>query len=123
MTRGPRPWRALDAAVVLAHLRGLVQIAERRPDYLYDFTISYSGCVAFVCVRPISRILALPGEIIAEFRHEIHDLRLIAAGDGISRELWIRSKHGSWRFFRVTDDGIVELDRNGNLMGEKNLPG
>jgi hypothetical protein len=33
----------------------------------------------------------------------------------ISRELWLRSRHGTWRFFRVTADGLVEIGRDGNV--------
>jgi len=31
-------------------------------------------------------------------------------------ELWIRSRHGTWRFFQVTPSAIVEIDREGKRL-------
>jgi hypothetical protein len=36
----------------------------------------------------------------------------------ISRELWLRSKHGTWWFFRVMAEGLVELGRDGRPFDE-----
>ena len=34
----------------------------------------------------------------------------------VTAELWIRSKHGTWRFFLVTPDFLVEIDREGKRI-------
>jgi hypothetical protein len=31
-------------------------------------------------------------------------------------ELWLRSKHGTWRFFLVTPDSLAGIDRNGKPL-------
>ncbi len=31
-------------------------------------------------------------------------------------ELWIRSRHGTWRFFQVTRSTLVEIDRKGKRI-------
>jgi hypothetical protein len=31
-------------------------------------------------------------------------------------ELWIRSRHGTWRFFQVTPSFMVEIDRDGKRL-------
>ncbi|MDP3563158.1 MAG: hypothetical protein Q8R70_01570 [Methanoregula sp.] len=31
-------------------------------------------------------------------------------------ELWIRSRHGTWRFFQVMPSALVEVDREGNRL-------
>jgi hypothetical protein len=119
MSRGPLPKRALDTAIEIAEQRGIVQKAERGPVFLYDFTIVGTSPVAFIRVKYFPRILALLDEIAAEFRHEIHLLRSITRGAAVSLELWLRSRHGTWRFFRVAADGIVELGRDGRPPGGK----
>ena len=39
-------------------------------------------------------------------------LRVIARDAAITAELWLRSKHGTWRFFLVTPSTLVEIDRD-----------
>jgi hypothetical protein len=94
-------------------MRGKVQMAERRPEDMYDFTIVGTNPIAFVRVKYLTRIFASFENIEAEFRHDVLLLRLIAQTTAVSCELWLRSKHGTWRFFRVTGNGITELGHNG----------
>ena len=115
-TRLPRPRRALPDALPIAHRRGKVQVAESGPENIYNFTIISPALVAFVRVKFIPRILAAPTDILADFRDAIVRLRAIVQAGAISRELWLRSKHGTWRFFRVTTDGIVEIDEHGTAL-------
>lgn len=112
----PRPRRALPDALPIAHRRGKVQLAESGPDNMFNFTIVSPGLTTFVRVKFMPRILAAVEEILADFRDAIQRLRAIASGLQISRELWLRSKHGTWRFFRVTADGIFEIDDRGQAL-------
>ena len=41
---------------------------------------------------------------------------MIASSPAISRELWICSPRGLFRFFRLADAGLVELDRDGRAL-------
>jgi hypothetical protein len=34
----------------------------------------------------------------------------------MAAELWLRSKHGTWRFFLVTPSTLVEIDREGKRI-------
>jgi hypothetical protein len=113
MSRGPRPYRAITGALVIARLRGKVHLTENGPETQYDFTITAVTPVSFVRVKYAGRILAPLSEILESYRDEIFRLRSITNNTGISRELWLRSKHGTWRFFRVTEEGLIELDRSG----------
>jgi len=49
-------------------------------------------------------------------------LRAIAPGPGISRELWVYLPRGSFRFFRVEETGLVELDRAGSVIQPQPKP-
>lgn len=119
MIRTARPHRALPEAIAIARQRGKVQVAVRGPEARYHFTIDSTTTGAFVRVRFTPRILASPKDIAAEFRGEILRLRAIMRDVALTRELWLRSKHGTWRFFRLTADGIVEIDCCGQEISEK----
>jgi hypothetical protein len=43
-------------------------------------------------------------------------LRLIPSPPAISRELWICSPKGAWRFFRIGDDSVTELGIDGEPL-------
>ena len=113
MIRTTRPHRALPEAIAIARQRGKVQVAVRGPEARYHFTIDSTITGAFVRVRFTPRILAEAADIAFAFRGEIVRLRAIMRDVALTRELWLRSKHGTWRFFRVTADTIFEIDRFG----------
>lgn len=114
MIRTSRPHRTLPEAIAIARRRGKVQVAVRGPEApRYHFTIDSTTTGAFVRVRFTPHILAAAADIAFEFRGEILRLRAIMRDVALTRELWLRSKHGTWRFFRVTADAIVEIDRFG----------
>ena len=116
MSPAPRPRRAVPDAISLARLRGKIQANGRNREMLYHFTIIAAGIVAFVRVRFAPRILLSPAELAAEFREDISRLRAIVQATAISRELWLRSRHGTFRFFRVIADGLVEIGRDGQVL-------
>ena len=55
-------------------------------------------------------------ELADDFKEEITRLRIIARDAAITAELWLRSKHGTWRFFLVTPNSLVEIDRKGKRL-------
>jgi len=116
MNKTPRPRRALPDGISLARLRGKVELTLHNREALYHFTIVAAGMVAFVRVRFAAQILATLPEIEAEFKKDLVRLRAIVQDAAISRELWLRSRHGTWRFFRVTADGLVEIGRDGQVF-------
>ncbi|MDO9326016.1 MAG: hypothetical protein Q7T80_13785 [Methanoregula sp.] len=116
MTRGPRPHRALTEAIPIAQLRGVVQIAGLSPERIYDISIISRLPIAFIRVMFASRILGAVSEIGDDFKDEIDQLRIIARDKAVSAELWLRSKHGTWRFFLVTASGLTEIDRDGKQL-------
>jgi hypothetical protein len=120
MSRGPYPGESLAAAVPIAEMRGTVHIVRHARGSLYDFVISTAVPVAFVRVKYTDWILMPLPEAEAYYRDVINGLRAIASTENVSRELWLRSRHGTWRFFRVTGNGLVELSRNGMIF---NTPG
>ena len=116
MTRGPRPHRALAEAIPIAQLRGVVQLAGLSPERIYDISIISRLPIAFIRVMFASRIIGAVSEIGDDFKDEIGQLRIIARDKAVSAELWLRSKHGTWRFFLVTATGLTEIDRDGKPL-------
>jgi hypothetical protein len=116
MSRGPRPHRALIEAIPIAQLRGIVQLAGLSPERIYDMSIISKIPIAFIRVMFAARILGAASEIADDFKDEIAQLRLIARDAAVSAELWLRSKHGTWRFFLVTAAGLIEIDRDGKPL-------
>jgi hypothetical protein len=116
MTRGPRPPRALDEAIPIAKARGIIQLTMSGPERIYDISIISKIPVTFSRVMFAPAILATVHELADYYRKEIAQLRLIARDAAITAELWIRSKHGTWRFFLVTPSSLVEIDREGKRL-------
>jgi hypothetical protein len=113
MSRGPRPHRALAEAVPIAKARGIVQLAQSGPERFFDIAIISKIPVTFTRVMFAPEILATIQQLAQDFKEEIVQLRIIAGDKAITAELWLRSKHGTWRFFLVTPDSLVEIDREG----------
>lgn len=116
MTRGPRPHRALTEAIPIAQLRGVVQLGGLSPERIYDISIISRLPIAFIRVMFAARIFGAMSEIGDDFKDEIEQLRIIARDKAVSAELWLRSKHGTWRFFLVTASGLIEIDRDGKPL-------
>jgi len=116
MTRGPRPHRALAEAIPIAKARGIIQLALGGPERVFDTAIISKVPVTFARVMFAPAILEGIPELTDYFKKEITGLRLIARDAAITVELWLRSKHGTWRFFLVTPDTLVEIDRGGKRL-------
>lgn len=113
MTRGRLPQKGLDVAVPIARERGLVMEFRQTAENLCEFVIVGNGCVAFVRVRKARRLHGAVEDIAAEFSGAIVPARTIPSGGPVSRELWLYSRHCVLRFFRITDAGIIAIDRSG----------
>ena len=122
MSRGPRPHRALADAIPIAQLRGVIQMSGLGPERIYDISIVSKIPVTFARVMFAPQILGAIEQIAGDFKDEIDMLRIIARDAAISAELWLRSKHGTWRFFLVTGTGLIEIGRDGKPLVAGGMP-
>ena len=120
MTRGPAPVIWKDTALPVAQARGQVMLFAHSVRNLADFVI-VTGTVAFVRIRKVPCLHAPPAKIAEERAPEIGKLRMIPTT--VSRELWVYSRYGVLRFFRVEDDSIVELSADGRPLGSGTTSG
>lgn len=82
-------------------------------DCVCDFLIRTVTHVAFVRLIRIHKIVAPVNEIQYEYREIIAELRLFPQSPQIQKELWAYNKYGTYRFFRLTDDGLEEIQQTG----------
>ncbi len=116
MTRGPRPWKALDAAIQIAKARGIIQMAAGGSERIYDISIVSKIPIVFTTVMFAPKILASIPELVEYYNRDLARLRLIARDAAVTAELWIRSRHGTWRFFLVRPNTLAEIDREGKRI-------
>jgi len=116
MTRGRKPKEAIRSATRIAEQRGEVDLVRFRPGMICTFIIYCAGLVAHVRIKRMRHIRCSEQMLEREAAEELAALRLIASSQQISRELWIVSPRGKFRFFRIADDALVELDRDGRQL-------
>jgi hypothetical protein len=116
MTRGHPPRKAQKDATPIAEKRGEVWPYQPKSGSPCDFTIISPGRVTFVCVKHIRRLRCTTNELLRKFPETIVALRLVVSSTTISRELWICSPRGAWRFFRIGNESVTELGTNGEPL-------
>ena len=116
MSRGPLPSKGFDAALPVARARGHVEYFRRMRGTTANLMVSGSGILSIIRIQNAPRLYGTLAEIAREFYDAIARLRVHPAGGPVSRELWLYSRYGMLRFFRVLDDGIVELGADGNVL-------
>ena len=84
-----------------------------------SFVIYIVGLVAHVRIRRVERIRITPAWLEREAVEDLAALRFIVSSPEISRELWVYTPKGTFRFFRVLANSLAELDRNGQLMPDQ----
>jgi len=117
MRRTIRPARAFAEAIPIAQARGLIQKAMSGPEQIFDIAIISKIPYTFARIMFAPEILAGVQDLAEYYEQEIARLRLIARDAAGTAELWLRSRHGNWRFFLVTPNALVEIDRYGNRLG------
>jgi hypothetical protein len=109
---------ALREAVLIAKKRGETRQFMHEPGTICNFVIYCPTIVAHVRIKRVTRVHCSHTWIESEAADALTTLRAIASGPGISRELWVFLPRGAFRFYRVTDTGLVELSRDGLVMPE-----
>ena len=117
MSRGRPPTKGMDIAMPVAKARGRVIELVQNGDTPGDFGIIVGGVVTFVSFCRADPFRCTPAEIEVENRLRIARLRSVPASVHVLRELWIYSKYGSLRFFRVEDTWLLEIGPDGMPLG------
>jgi hypothetical protein len=86
---------------------------------LGEFIIIGNGCIVFVRVRLARKLYASIQGIEAEFSDAITGLGLVPRGGQVSCELWLYSRYGTLRHFRLGETGLVEIDCYGKPLARE----
>jgi hypothetical protein len=97
----------------------MVQQYQHGPGMICNFTIIIPGCLAQVRFKRVRHLRCSLQWLEREAAEELAGLRLIASSGEISRELWICAPNSGFRFFRICDASLVELDRDGRPLPAK----
>jgi hypothetical protein len=113
--------RGINFALPVALRRGNVMVFIPSLVNLGEFLITGSGHFVLVGIRFARKIRAALHEIEAEFVEAIADLRLAPRSGPVTCELWLYSRYGTLRHFRVNDDALVEVDLYGTALNSKKI--
>ncbi len=113
MNRGRPATRGIDNAVAIARTRGCTMRIVYGMESFCDLMVRTATHIIFIKARRMDRITATIAEIEHECRSLIGDLRMVPASAQILLELWIYTKYGTYRFFRIGASGLTEIDRDG----------
>jgi hypothetical protein len=61
-------------------------------------------------------------EILHRYEREIASLHRVALTRVTAREFWVRSPHGTWQFFLVRHDSVLEIRADGMYIPRESLP-
>ena len=116
MTRGRKPLIALVEAEEIGRTRGQVLPTPGRREDHFDLILFMELLTVFIRVKRSTIHISDPNEILAMYQREIIRIRKVALTMVVARELWVRSPRGSWQFFRILADRIVEIRRDGTII-------
>jgi hypothetical protein len=110
-----KPWR-------LPGRRGsVVQVSGKR-DCAFDFIIIEADRNVFVKVKRSQTSFTYPLEILNCYQREIASLHRVALTSVTAREFWVRSPDGTWQFFLVRHDSVLDIQVDGLYIPRESLP-
>jgi hypothetical protein len=114
MTRGRPSTTGISGAAPVARVRGEVVPFGNSPEGVFSFMIRTPAILIFVRVQYVTS-LYLP---VADVGQQHHDLiaQLRSRSGPAVPELWPYNKHGSYRYFRIGNNGLTELDNRGDAL-------
>lgn len=113
MTRGPLPAEAIRQAITNAAGRGAVMDQDLLKRSRLAFIIFCAALTVFVRVRRTRSHILRPEDCAKEYRLDILQLRRVPLTGVVARELWLLTPWGTWQYFRVLDDRLVEIRNDG----------
>jgi hypothetical protein len=122
MTRGRRPVNAIDEAVEIAARRGIVEQVSGKRGCAFDFIIIGPDRNVFVKVKRSQVSLTYALEILHRYQRDIASLHRVALTSVTAREFWVRSPNGTWQFFLIRHDSVMEIRADGRYIPCESLP-
>ncbi len=122
MTRGRRPVNAMVEALEIANRRGSVEQVAGKRDCAFDFIIIEQYRNVFVKVKRSQTSFTYPLEILHRYERDIASLHQVALTNVTAREFWVRSPRGTWQFFLIRHDSVLEIRADGKYVPHESRP-
>jgi len=116
MTRGPEPHEAIRQAIKNASERGKVMDRDMIREARLQFILFCAGLTVFILVRRTRTHLMTPEDCAAEYRLDVLRLRRVPLNGANARELWLLTPWGTWQYFRILDDRVIEIRADGTSL-------
>jgi len=114
MTRGRPSTTGISGAVTVARARGEFVPIGNCPESVFSFLIRTPATLTFVRVQYVTSLYLPVADVGDQLRDLIAQLR--SRRSPAVAELWMYNKHGSYRWFRIGDNGLIELDNRGDAL-------
>ena len=104
---------AIDKAAKNTTIRGTVLDISLMPGSFTDLLLFTGTQVVFIWVMRIRTHACDPKEIEQMFKEVIHGLRNVPLSPVVCREIHVLAPWGAWQYFRIDDDRVIEIRRDG----------
>lgn len=115
--------RGIALALPVATRRGYVMVFIPSLFNLGDFIIAGNGWFVFVRIRFAPKISTDIRQVESDFSGAIAGLKCVHRAGSLSCELWLYSRYGTLRYFRVGSECIEEIDCYGKPLAGDGSPG
>lgn len=115
MTRGRPPLQAIREARAIAEKLGDVVEVPRSRGSQADLMIFSNHVTFFIRVKRSRSHISDIQEIGFRYKKDLLYLCNFPLTNVVLREMWVRSPRGSWQYFRVLKDGIMEIRNSGHF--------
>jgi len=112
---GRPPLQAIREARAIAEKFGDVIEISRSRGSPADLMLFCTHVMFFVRVKRTRTHISGIIEIVDKYKKELISLLNIPLTKVVHRELWVRSPVGSWQYFRILKDGIMEIRSSGHF--------
>jgi len=113
MTHGPKPKMAINEAWRIASGRGPVLDLSRVRGFPGDLLLLDGSRLVFIRVRRSRTHACEPRDIEMLFKETILELRTVPQNPAIVREIHALASWGVWQYFRIDNDRVTEIHRDG----------
>jgi hypothetical protein len=76
----------------------------------------------FVKVKRSQTSFTYALEILHRYQRDIASLHRVALTSVTAREFWVRSPNGTWQFFLIRHDSVMEIRADGMYIPRESLP-
>lgn len=122
MTRGRSPTTALAEAEVIAGRRGEVRLFPGRRIDAFDLIIFEDHRTTFVKMKRSLTAFSWPLEVLQQYQRDIAHLHRVPLTLVTAREFWVRHPNGTWQFFLIRHDSVIEIQADGTYTPAAAIP-